>query len=223
MGDIARDRAPQGSGQPDWGKGRPGPQGPQGPQGDQGAQGPQGDTGAQGAQGAQGPQGDTGTGTQGPQGEPGTTGSQGPQGDQGAQGPQGEPGTRVEEVFQLVSSVNESVFIDVDESAGNSMGDQLVVNGDLIRDGATVGEFSQVCTVTRTAPGDEFDMQCDVVLDLPEGRITAEGRLEVTSAGPGPITFAITGGTADYRTAQGFISGVLVNDTETNLTVNLIL
>ncbi|MEU9014695.1 hypothetical protein AB0D12_34060 [Streptomyces sp. NPDC048479] len=113
-------------------------------------------------------------------------------------------------------------FIDVDGSSGTSQGDELVVNGSLSRDGTTVGDFSEVCTVTRTGLDDAYDLQCAVVLDLPEGRITAEGRFTITNAGPGPITFAITGGTGDYRTAQGSISAVLVSDTETNLTVNLI-
>ncbi|GGW22679.1 allene oxide cyclase barrel-like domain-containing protein [Streptomyces xantholiticus] len=129
----------------------------------------------------------------------------------------------MEEVFELVSSVTQSSFIDVDESAATSLGDEQVSSGDLIRDGVTVGDFGSICTVTRTAPGDEYDLQCAVTLHLPEGRITAEGRFTVTSVGPGPITFAITGGTADYRTAQGFITADPVNESETNLTVNLIL
>ncbi|MFF3690993.1 hypothetical protein [Streptomyces sp. NPDC002187] len=203
-----------------------GPTGPTGATGDIGPiglTGPTGGTGPSGATGSTGPTGPTGgTGAAGTTGPTGAAGVTGPTGPTGATGPTGPPGTAVEEVFQLLSSVNETSFVDVDGSSGSSMGDQLIVNGDLIRDAATVGEYSEVCTVTRAAPADESDLQCTVVLDLPEGRITAEGRFTITSAGAGPITFAITGGTADYRTARGFISAVPVSDTDTNLSVNLI-
>ncbi|MEU0397650.1 hypothetical protein ABZ208_33755 [Streptomyces sp. NPDC006208] len=113
--------------------------------------------------------------------------------------------------------------MDVDGSSDSSQGDEFVITGDLLLDNAAVGTYGQICTLTRTAPGDEFDMQCTASLSLPQGQITAEGRFTVTSAGPGPVTFAITGGTGDYRTAQGFITSVNASDTESNLTVNLIL
>ncbi|GGT22232.1 hypothetical protein GCM10010271_26980 [Streptomyces kurssanovii] len=134
-----------------------------------------------------------------------------------------EPRPPKEEVFQLVAKQTQgSGFIDVDGSSGPSQGDEIVTTGDLFADATAVGDYGQICTLTRTAPGDEFDMQCAGSLALAEGQITLDGRFTVTSAGPGDINFAITGGTGDYRTARGFVHAVNVSDTETQLTVHLI-
>ncbi|WSQ98442.1 hypothetical protein OG735_10320 [Streptomyces sp. NBC_01210] len=59
-------------------------------------------------------------------------------------------------------------------------------------------------------------------LTLAEGQITFQGRFTITSAGPGDISFAITGGTGSYRTAHGSIHAVNVSATDTQLTVHLI-
>ncbi|WP_432143023.1 allene oxide cyclase barrel-like domain-containing protein [Streptomyces sp. bgisy084] len=127
-----------------------------------------------------------------------------------------------EETFQLVAKQTQGTFVDVDGSGGPSQGDEFVISGNLLRAGIPVGTYSEICTLTRTAPGDEFDLQCAPVLALPLGQITAQGRFTVTSAGPGDIDLAITGGTGRFRTAHGNIHAVNVSDTETNLTVHLI-
>ncbi|MFK4224437.1 hypothetical protein [Streptomyces sp. NPDC019890] len=128
-----------------------------------------------------------------------------------------------EEVFELVAQQTQgSGFIDVDGSSGPSQGDEIVISGDLFVGATAVGNYGEICTLTRTAPGDEFDMQCAGSLALAQGQITMQGRFTVTSAGPGDTNFAITGGTGGYRTARGFIHSVYVSDTETQLTVHLI-
>lgn len=128
-----------------------------------------------------------------------------------------------EEVYELVAKQTQgSGFIDVDGSSGPSQGDEIVTTGDLFVGATAVGSYGQVCTLTRTAPGDEFDLQCVGSFALAPGQITAQGRFTVTSAGPGDINLAITGGTGSYRTARGFIHSVYVSDTETQLTVHLI-
>nr|WP_254708059.1 hypothetical protein [Streptomyces lunaelactis] len=99
---------------------------------------------------------------------------------------------------------------------------EIVVSGDLIFGSATVGNFGEVCTMTRTAPLDEFDLQCAGSLTLAQGQITFQGQFTVTGAGPGDINFAITGGTGSYKTARGFIHAANVSDTDTQLTVHLI-
>jgi hypothetical protein len=104
---------------------------------------------------------------------------------------------------------------------GNSQGDELIVTGDILRSNATVGRFDEVCTTTRTGPNDTSDLQCHITLSLPEGQITVQGVFSISGSGPGDITLAITGGTGDYRTAQGFIHAVNTGDTEA-LTVHLI-
>ncbi|GAA1088171.1 allene oxide cyclase barrel-like domain-containing protein [Streptomyces javensis] len=125
------------------------------------------------------------------------------------------------EVFQLTARPTQTNFVDV-APPGNSQGDELIVTGDLSRSNVTVGRFDEVCTVTRTAPMDTSDLQCQITLSLPEGRITVQGVFTITSAGPGDITLAITGGTGRYRTAHGYIHAVNTSDTETQLTVYLI-
>ncbi|MGA5565055.1 allene oxide cyclase barrel-like domain-containing protein [Streptomyces platensis] len=127
-----------------------------------------------------------------------------------------------EEVFQLTAQQTQGNFIDVDGSSGPSQGDEFVVTGNLFRGTIPVGTYSQVCTLTRTAPNDEADLQCAADLALPLGQITVQGRFTITSAGPGNIDLAITGGTGRYRTAHGHIQATNVSDTETNLTVHLI-
>ncbi|RXS80456.1 hypothetical protein EST92_17480 [Streptomyces sp. TM32] len=127
-----------------------------------------------------------------------------------------------EEVFQLTAQQTQSSFIDVDGSSGPSQGDEFVISGNLLRSSVTIGTYSEVCTLTRTAPADEFDLQCAVDLALPLGQLTVEGRFTVTSAGPGNIDLAITGGTGRFRTAHGTVHGDRVSDTETLITVHLI-
>ncbi|MEU5208698.1 hypothetical protein [Streptomyces sp. NPDC020742] len=126
-----------------------------------------------------------------------------------------------DEVFQLVARQTQGNFIDVDDSSGPSQGDEFVATGNLDRGSITVGTYSEICTITRTAPLDEFDLQCAADMTLPNGQITLQGRFTVTASGPGEIDLAITGGTGRYSTAQGFVHGVNVSDTETRLTVHL--
>ncbi|MGY4954946.1 allene oxide cyclase barrel-like domain-containing protein [Streptomyces sp. NEAU-L66] len=127
-----------------------------------------------------------------------------------------------ETVFQLVAKQTQGTFVDVDGSSGPSQGDEFVISGNLFRGALQVGTYGEICTLTRTAPADEFDLQCAADLTLPLGQLTAQGRFTVTAAGPGNIDFAITGGTGRYRTAHGSVHAVNVSDTETNLTVHLI-
>jgi hypothetical protein len=132
-----------------------------------------------------------------------------------------EPTTEKERVFQLIAKQTQASPIDVDPS-GPSQGDEIVVSGDLLFFNLPVGNFGEVCTTTRTAPPDEFDLLCAGSLSLPQGQITFQGRFTVTGAGPGDINFAITGGTQAYRTAHGYIHAENVSATETQLTVHLI-
>ncbi|MET7552509.1 hypothetical protein ABZS95_43695 [Streptomyces sp. NPDC005479] len=122
---------------------------------------------------------------------------------------------------QLIARQGQMSFIDVDGSSGPSQGDEIVVSGDLLRNSVPVGNYGEVCTMTRTAPADEFDLQCAGSLFLAEGDITFQGRFTVTAAGPGDIKFAITGGTGDYREATGYIQAVNVSATDTQFTLQL--
>ncbi|MGP4000458.1 allene oxide cyclase barrel-like domain-containing protein [Streptomyces sp. 8N706] len=125
-------------------------------------------------------------------------------------------------IFQLVAKQTQFSYVDVGDP-GPSQGDEFVTSADLYRGSTKVGTEGGVCTLTRTAPNDEFDQQCVVTLTLPRGQLTAQGLISVTNAGPGDINLAITGGTKAYRTARGDIHAELLNPTDTQLTVRLIL
>ncbi|MFF4230089.1 hypothetical protein [Streptomyces sp. NPDC001820] len=131
-------------------------------------------------------------------------------------------GPENERVFQLVARQTQSSSIDVDRSSRPSQGDEFIVSGDLLLEGSKVGNFGDVCTITRTAPGDEVDLQCVGSLSLSPGQITFQGRFTTTAAGPGDVNLAITGGTGSYRTAHGFIHAENVSNRDTRLTVHLI-
>ncbi|GES33918.1 dirigent protein [Streptomyces angustmyceticus] len=128
-----------------------------------------------------------------------------------------------EEVLQLVAKQTQGGLVDVDGSGGPSLGDEYVLSGDLFRGSTAVGTYSEICTLTRFVPTDQFDLQCAADLALSQGQITVQGRFTVTTAGPGNIDLAITGGTGRYRTAHGYVHAVNVTDTETRLTVHLTL
>jgi hypothetical protein len=125
------------------------------------------------------------------------------------------------EIIRLVARQTQGQFVDVD-GPGPTQGDEFVLTGNLFRGATQVGTYSQICTLTRTAPADEFDLQCAGDLAFPMGQITVQGRFNVTSAGPGDTQLAITGGTGYFRTAHGFIRSVNVSDTESLLTIHLI-
>jgi hypothetical protein len=127
-----------------------------------------------------------------------------------------------EEVLHLTSRVTALNGVDV-PPPGNSLGDELIIAGDLLRSNVTVGRFGEVCTVTRTSgPTGPRDLQCQITLVLSDGQITVQGVFTLSSSGPGDITLAITGGTGRYRTAQGFVHAVNASATDTQLTVHLI-
>ncbi|WP_432093021.1 allene oxide cyclase barrel-like domain-containing protein [Streptomyces sp. bgisy100] len=125
-------------------------------------------------------------------------------------------------VFRLISKQTQLSYVDVG-NPGPSQGDEFVSSSDLYRGSTKVGDQGGVCTLTRTAPNDEFDEQCVNSLALPGGQLTAQGRLTATNAGPGNIDLAITGGTRLYRKARGYIHVELLNETDAELTVHLIL
>ncbi|UXY21615.1 dirigent protein [Streptomyces cynarae] len=130
------------------------------------------------------------------------------------------PGVPREEVFQLVARSTQTSSVDVNPS-GPSQGDEFVISGELLNQGATVGTYGEVCTLTRVGPVDHFDLQCVASFTLAQGQITVQGRFSVTPAGSGEVDLAITGGTGLYRTAGGYVHAVNISSTDTQVTVHL--
>ncbi|MCW7942295.1 hypothetical protein AAW14_09595 [Streptomyces hygroscopicus] len=130
----------------------------------------------------------------------------------------GSPSQR-EEVFQLVARSTQVNSIDLAPS-GASQGDEIVISGILLRQDVPVGTYGEVCTVTRTGPMDDFDLQCVGTFTLDQGQITVQGRFDPNVQGG--VDLAITGGTGEFRTAGGFVHGVNINSTDTRVTVHLV-
>ncbi|MGW5660113.1 allene oxide cyclase barrel-like domain-containing protein [Streptomyces sp. NPDC003758] len=110
--------------------------------------------------------------------------------------------------------------VDVNPS-GPSQGDEFVISGELLNQGATVGTYGEVCTLTRVRPVDHFDLQCVASFTLAQGQITVQGRFSVTPAGSGEVDLAIAGGTGLYRTAGGYVHAVNIGSTDTQVTDHL--
>jgi hypothetical protein len=119
------------------------------------------------------------------------------------------------ETFELVGKQTSTGEVDLGKP-GISVGDQRVVHEDLYRDGKKVGDHSAVCTFTRVSPA---ALQCLGTFALPEGQFAAQSLLHLPA--PASVDVSITGGSGDYRTAQGFIRTVPAGETERHFTVHL--
>lgn len=119
------------------------------------------------------------------------------------------------ESFELVGKQTSSGEVDLGKP-GVSVGDQRVVHEDLYRDGKKVGDHSTVCTFTQVSP---TALQCLGTFALPEGQFAAQALLHLPA--PPSVDVGITGGSGDYRTAQGFIRTVPAGETERHFTVHL--
>ncbi|MFJ6632555.1 hypothetical protein ACIQMR_14315 [Streptomyces sp. NPDC091376] len=119
------------------------------------------------------------------------------------------------QTFELVGKQTSSGEVDLGEP-GVSVGDQRVVHEDLYRDGKKVGDHSAACTFTQVRPA---ALQCLGTFALPEGQFAAQSLLHLPA--PPSVDVSITGGSGEYRTAQGFIRTVPAGETERHFTVHL--
>jgi len=110
---------------------------------------------------------------------------------------------------------------------GLSLGDQSVFTDDLLQGGKRIGEDHGTCTITRiagTGPSTMATSQCLVTAVLSQGQMTVQGAVTSRAQGrPAPFTLAITGGTGAYRTARGEVRVREVSNTQSEITVELIL
>ncbi len=91
-------------------------------------------------------------------------------------------------------------FAEIDNGAqGESIGDDVVFSGPLLRNGTQVGRASVICTfVLVTATREEA--QCPGTADLPGGQITIGGVIVNKSLA---FTLPITGGSGQFQEAEG--------------------
>jgi hypothetical protein len=130
-------------------------------------------------------------------------------------------------ILQLTTRTLQEADLDLGAS-GPSIGDRFVGSEAAFRDGERVGMTGFECIVVQFTPGPDpagepeaVTAQCVATLSLREGQITAQGLVDFT--GPGPFTFAITGGTGAYRTAHGEVELTEESPTVDRLRLKLIL
>jgi hypothetical protein len=94
---------------------------------------------------------------------------------------------------------------------GEKLGDQRVFTDELRAPdsnnnptGPVLGEHSGFCTLVRKGPGSERIYQCLATFRLNKGLITGRALFDLNAAGT--VKGPITGGTDDYKLAQGEIT-----------------
>jgi len=115
-----------------------------------------------------------------------------------------------------VDAVNtEQNFLDLG-ATGNSLGDQIVFTGQLLKGDTEVGHQGGVCTVTSVARN---EAQCLATYALRGGQIT--GQALVNLGNPARYAVAITGGSGKYEGAGGEVRVQPVSETRGILTFHL--
>jgi hypothetical protein len=82
-----------------------------------------------------------------------------------------------------------------DNLSAPGVGDSIILNDLILKDGETVGHNGGVCTFIDEA----HEAMCTVVFSLPEGTIVAS----FLNTPPPEKTFAVVGGTGKYAGARG--------------------
>ncbi|MBT2393582.1 hypothetical protein J7E87_30260 [Streptomyces sp. ISL-1] len=118
-------------------------------------------------------------------------------------------------VIQLVGKQTQIEDLDLGKQ-GISLGDQRIIAEDLYRDGKKVGDHSVICTYIHVNPG---KLQCVGTFALPGGQFSSQALLHLPA--PSFVDVAITGGTGDYRNAQGYVRTVPAGETERHFTVHM--
>ncbi|PXX58678.1 hypothetical protein DFR70_11313 [Nocardia tenerifensis] len=85
--------------------------------------------------------------------------------------------------------------------AGASVGDVSAYTGWLTKDGRRVGQGGGSCQNVRV-DGAEITKQCVITVRLEQGSLTMQALGQLDES---PLDMAITGGTSDYRGAQGIV------------------
>lgn len=84
-----------------------------------------------------------------------------------------------------------------------SLGDRIIINDRLLKDGAEAGSAAGVCTIVDPATGAAI---CTISFTLSDGTLAAQ----FVNRPPPEKTFAVVGGTGAYAGRQG--SGILVEN-----------
>lgn len=125
-----------------------------------------------------------------------------------------DPMTAQTIAFTATQGPHDERFIDL-APRGPSAGDRVALVSTLRRDGKVAGRLSGDCAWTNV----KFEiLQCDVVLVLPDGRVTLQGAYankRIPRVGGTREVYAVTGGTGSYQGATGTMSRTSGRDADT--------
>ena len=103
--------------------------------------------------------------------------------------------------------VNET-GIDVNGNHELDPADGWVSNSQLLQDNVVVGHFVSSCQYVKVShDGMKGVLQCVMTVQLADGQLTSQGRLDLSPDPPPGLAFAITGGTGLYSNVGGYWTG----------------
>ena len=129
------------------------------------------------------------------------------------------------QAIKLFSTTAQFKQLDLGDS-GFSLGDEIVLADDLLRakGGAKLGSDGGVCTVVRVddAASTTGTLQCPVTLSLRGGQLFTVGLVHLANGAlTGTQVVAVSGGTGEYRRAQGELAVEFLTPTEASYTITL--
>jgi hypothetical protein len=124
------------------------------------------------------------------------------------------------ETFTLNAVETADEFLDLGET-GLTAGDQIIFATAVTRDGRPEGVTGGSCTVTTIDPSNTFTASCQATARLRGGLITTQALVTFRQGLQRPFTLAITGGSGQYRGADGEVEVRQISDTTENYIVRL--
>jgi hypothetical protein len=100
--------------------------------------------------------------------------------------------------IRVVSVLEEETFVDLG-AEGESVGDQFLFTSKLLKGGDEVGHDAVVCTIVSL---ERQEAQCVATAWFSDGQITAQ---VLVNFAEGPPAVPITGGSGEYKGAEGEI------------------
>jgi hypothetical protein len=118
------------------------------------------------------------------------------------------------QVIRVVSITTEEEFLDFG-AEDFSLGDEFVFSAELRKGGKEVGTFGAVCTITSL---ERQQAQCVATASFTDGQITVQGLL---TGEPETFVLPVTGGSGEFKGADGEVHVRQVSDTREILTFRL--
>lgn len=118
------------------------------------------------------------------------------------------------QVIRVVSITEEEEFLDLG-TEGFSLGDEFVFSSTLRKGGRDVGRAGVVCTTTSL---EHEEAQCVATASFSDGQITAQG---IIAGEPETFVVPVTGGSGEFKGADGEVHVRQVTDTREILTFRL--